>query len=125
MSKIITKVEYDAAGNSFAAAVDLGEIKNNSAHEPSTFEDEQNTRAEVQWAGEMNQYSVQCFDLTKRAALRALFVAGTRIDVRITFSDGTTESVLSVLPYVGQVVNSFTAGQKATWLFRFKKFTSS
>lgn len=124
MSKIITKVEYDVAGNAFAAAIDLGEIKDDSSNDPEVYEDNKNTRSEVQWAGESDKYKINLFDTTKRADLRAKFIANTRIDVRLTFSDATTSTILSVKPIVSGTPNSFKAGQKAFFTLSFLKYTS-
>jgi hypothetical protein len=118
----IVQVEYDDAGNSFAAAVDLGDIKDDSEHAPEQFEDEQNTRGEIMFAGHQDVYNINVFDTTKRAALLTMFKADDRIDVRFTRDDDTTVTVLDVKPYVGPIVNSVVAGGRDMFQFRVRKF---
>jgi hypothetical protein len=117
----IVKVEHDDAGDSFAAAVDIGEIKDDSTHEPSLYEDERNTRGELLYAGETNLYNISCYDDSKRAALLADWKAGTRKDFRLTRADGTTIEVLDCLPNVGPIVNAMVAGQKTMFRLQIYK----
>lgn len=121
MSKFVTKVEYANVGTSFASVTDLGEIKDDNTHDPALYEDNKNPRGEVLYAGEKNEYNINCYDTAKRAALLTKWKAAERIDVRLTLSDATTVTVLDVLPHVGPIKNSMKAGQRAMFLFKIYK----
>ena len=122
----IVKAEWDDAGNAFAAATDIGEIKDDSEHVPELKEDEVNSRGEVMFAGHDDIYNLNAFDTSQRAALVTKWKADDRIDWKLTRQDGSTVEVLDVKPKVGPVIrNQFQTGTRQMFAITIFKFTTS
>lgn len=121
----IVKCEYDVTGNAFAASIDVGDMKDDSKHSPKLLETNKTTRNEVLWAGQDNQYDINVFDTTKRTDLLSKWQAGTRIDVKLTWADGSTETISNILPKVGPIMEPMKEGELAYFTFTIYQYQTT
>lgn len=87
----IESVEYDDAGNSFAASTDMGRIHGDSGFPNNDVpSDEVDTQGQPYWAGAFVGAQIHFSDLSKIADLETEMTSENPLDWRITFTNGNT-----------------------------------
>ena len=124
----LIKIEYDAAGNAFAAAVDIGELSDQTSIEPRFSEEDKNTQGEAMYSGQFLDAELVFYDLSKVSALQTHMTADTKIDVRFHFPDeaGTGTETVTVLAVKPQMVRKRfepAAGRRNTGRFKISGFS--
>lgn len=118
----LESARYRPAGEEdWTNEVDLGEIKNDSEHTPEMMGDEQNTRGEAMYAGELDRHVMNLFDVSKRDALLTLYKAGSRIDVELTYESSDVVLVENVKPQVGPTTTAPAFGSRSFFALTIRK----
>jgi hypothetical protein len=113
-------IGWIASGGALGSATDLGRIKNDSTHSPETATEEDSQGLEI-FAGEDDVYEINCYDISKYAALRTKSIDDDNIvDIRITYLDDSTEDKLGYSVIVSQPTN-FAAKTRNYFKIRLKR----
>lgn len=118
----IKDVQYDTAGNNFAAAVSLGKPLSESEGYTPEIPEVENGAGQMLYAGKKNNGVYLIPDLTKFAALETIMKADTEVDVRVRYLDDSYETVaLATLIKVRHVINT-AVGSRNAFEFKFNNF---
>jgi hypothetical protein len=120
----VKSIGWIASGGSLGSATDLGRIKSDSTHNPETATEEDSQGLEI-FAGEDDVYEINCYDLSKYAALRTKSIDDDNIiDIRITYLDNSTEDKLGYSVIVSQPTN-FATKTRNNFKIRLKRVVIS
>jgi len=110
-------VEWSPAGA--GTWTSLGSMKSDSEHSPEAQAEEDSKGVEL-YAGTDDTYTINCYDLSKKAALRTEMLADNLVDLRFTDMDDavTTESNFSVIV---QEPKGFATKARNFFTARFKR----
>ena len=121
----IKLLEYDTAGNAFAAAVSLGIPL---ADSPGIADDPQEVetgKGNTLYAGIKREHVFNISDLSKFAALETIMEADTEIDVRVTDLDDATETIaLEATAKVKKMLGS-AVGTRNYFEVKFQNFKTT